>query len=126
MTSEEWIQLSAIILPIILPPLISLCVVWYKHMLQQLPQQKRDLVEQIVGTVVYAIEQQFDNTLKNPEKKQEATDRIKKILASLHINVTDELIDAMIEAAVYALNQTKNAPAVVVEQRSPVASTKTP
>src|SRR5436309_2241787 len=117
MTTEEWIQLAAIILSIILPPLISLCVVWYKKMVQQLPQQKRDLTQQIVGTVVHAVEQQLDDTAKKPEKKQEAMLLIRKILASLHIDVPDELIDTMIEAAVYAMNQTKNVP-VVVEQHS--------
>jgi LL-H family phage holin len=94
-------------------------------MVQKLPQQKRDLIEQIAGTVVPAIEQKFDNTVKNPEKKQEAVTMVKQILASLHINATDEIIDAVIEAAVFAMNQTKQAP-VVVEQRSPLADAKTP
>lgn len=115
MTAEEWIQLAAIILPIILPPLISLCVVWYKHMVQQLPQQKRDLVQQIVNTVVHAVEQQLNDAAKSADKKQKAVSLIKEILASLHINVSDGLIDAMIEAAVYTMNQEKKAPPVVVE-----------
>jgi LL-H family phage holin len=121
MTTSEWLQLAAIVLPIILPPLISLCVVWYKNMVQKLPQQKRDIVDQVVRTVVYAVEQKLDDTASNPQKKQEAVTLVKQILASLHISATDEMIDAVIEAAVFTMNQEKQA-SVVVEQRSPVVS----
>jgi hypothetical protein len=41
MTSTQWFQLSIIILPITLLPLISLSAVLYQHLLQRLPQQKR-------------------------------------------------------------------------------------
>ena len=73
---------------------------------------------------MHAVEQKLDDTATNPEKKQEAVTLVKQILASLHINVTDEMIDAAIEAAVFAMNQTKSE-TVVVEKPEALATVKT-
>ncbi len=123
MASSQWFQLAIVILPILLPPLISLSAVLYQHLLQRLPQQKRDLIEQVVRTVVPAVEQTTKNVLSNKEKKQAALDMATKMLNNLHVQVSEDTLSTVIEAAVYAMNQTKSAPAIIT-QPSPLADAK--
>src|ERR1051326_8106866 len=92
MTSSQWFQLALVILPIVLPPLISLSAVLYQRMLQRLPQQKRDLVEEVVRTVVPAVEQTANSVMSSKEKKQEALDLATKMLNSLHIQVPEDTL----------------------------------
>jgi hypothetical protein len=123
MASSQWFQLAIVILPIILPPLISLSAVLYQHLMQRLPQQKRDLVEQVVRTVVPAVEQTSKDVLSNKEKKQTALDMATRMLSNLHVQVSEDTLSTVIEAAVYAMNQTKSAPAIIT-QSSPLAEAK--
>jgi Bacteriophage holin of superfamily 6 (Holin_LLH) len=116
-----WFQIAIVILPIILPPLTALAALVYQRMLQRLPAQKRAIVEQIVNTVVPAIEQTADVTMKNEDKKRAAMDLACSMLSHLNVNVAPEMLSGMIEATVFALNQSKNAN-VVVAQASPLAA----
>jgi hypothetical protein len=118
-----WFQIAIVLLPIVLPPLTALAALVYQRMLQGLPAQKRAIVEQIVGTVVPAIEQTADDTMSNPEKKKAAMDLASSMLGHLNLNVSPDMLSGMIEATVFALNQSKNAP-VVVTQASPLATNK--
>lgn len=124
MTSTQWFQLAIVILPIILPPLISLSAVLYQRLLQHLPQQKRALIEQVVRTAVPAVEQTADSFVSSKAKKQAAIDMATNMLNNLHIQVSEDTLSTLIEATVYAMNQTKSAPAII-SQPSPLASTKT-
>jgi hypothetical protein len=116
-----WFQIAIVILPLILPPLTALAALIYQRMLQSLPAQKRAIVEQIVGTVVPAIEQTADSTMSNPDKKKAAMDLASGMLGHLNLTVSPEMLSGMIEATVFALNQSKNAQ-VVVTQPSPLAN----
>ena len=116
-----WFQIAIVLLPIILPPLTALASLMYQRMLQRLPVQKRAIVEQIVNTVVPAIEQTADATMKNEDKKRAAMDLASNMLGHLNVSVAPEMLSGMIEAAVFALNQSKNAN-VVVTQSSPLAT----
>ena len=102
-------QLILLLVPILLPPIISLSVVLYQHLMQGLPQRKQALVQQVVNAVVPAVEQGTANALHGSDKKQAAMQMATAMLKSLHINVSQDMVSCMIEAAVYTLNQSKNA-----------------
>lgn len=118
-----WFQIAILLLPIVFPPLTALAALVYQRMLQGLPAQKRAIVEQVVNTVVPAIEQTADTTMSNPEKKKAAMDLASSMLGHLNVNVSSDMLSGMIEATVFALNQSKNAQ-VVVAQASPLATNK--
>jgi Bacteriophage holin of superfamily 6 (Holin_LLH) len=122
-TMPTWFQIAIVILPIVLPPLTAVAALVYQRMLQGLPAQKRAIVEQIVNTVVPAIEQTAASTVSNPEKKKAAMDLASSMLDHLNVSVPPEMLSGMIEATVFALNQSKNAQ-VVVAQASPLAANK--
>ena len=100
-------QLLLLLIPVLLPPIISLSVVLYQHLIQSLPQRKQALVQQVVNAVVPAVEQGATATLNSADKKQAAMQMATNMLKSLHVNVSPEVVSCMIEAAVYALNQSK-------------------
>ena len=81
-------------------------------------------MEQIVNTVVPAIEQTATDTMSSPQKKQAAMDLASDMLGHLNVRVSSDLLSGMIEATVFALNQSKNA-STVVTQASPLAASKT-
>ena len=119
-----WFQVALLLLPIVLPPLTALAALLYQRLLQRLPAQKRTIVEQIVNTVVPAIEQTATDTMSSPQKKQAAMDLASDMLGHLNVRVSPDLLSGMIEATVFALNQSKNA-STVVTQASPLAASKT-
>lgn len=102
-------QILLVVLPILLPPLISLSVTMYQHLIRRLPEQVRELVEEVVRIVVLAVEQTSTAVLDSPGKKQAAMKMATEILQSLHVPVSQEMLSAMIEATVFALNQSKDA-----------------
>ena len=101
------LQILLVVLPILLPPLISLSVAMYQRLIQRLPQQVRQLVEEVVHIVVLAVEQTTTTLLDSPAKKQAAMKMATEILQSMHVTVSQEMLSAMIEAAVFTLNQNK-------------------
>ena len=98
-------QIALVLLPVILPLLVSLSAVLYQHLLQHLPQKQRTEIDQVVQTVVAAIEQ-TSATLDGPAKKAAATAMATSLLAYLHISVPPQILSCLIEAAVYSLHQT--------------------
>jgi hypothetical protein len=118
---SPWFQIALAVLPVILPPLISFSALMYQRQLQRLPDNQRTRVEQIVRIVVPAIEQTANNIMTSPAKKQAAMDLATSMLNSLNIHVQPDTLSAMIEATVYAMNQSKNA-STVVTQPSPLAN----
>jgi hypothetical protein len=118
-----WFQIALVLLPIVLPPLTALAALLYQRLLQHLPAQKRAIVEQIANTVVPAIEQTATNTMSSPDKKKAAMDLASSMLDHLNVNVSPDMLSGMIEATVFALNQSKDASKVVV-QPSPLAESK--
>jgi hypothetical protein len=116
-------QLIILMIPIILPPLVALSAVLYQHLLQKVPEKKRELIEKVIGTVVTAIEQTAPAMVGNQEKKQAAMNMASEMLAHLNIKASPATLSTMIEAAVYTLNQSKGAQTNVV-QPSPLTQAK--
>ncbi|GHO52541.1 phage holin, LLH family [Ktedonobacter robiniae] len=98
-------QLLIVLLPIVLPPLISVSSVLYKKLVQNLPNQRRSMVELVVNSVVAAIEQTANDVTTSADKKQAAVTLVQQVLKELHIPASPTTISVMIEAAVYALKQ---------------------
>ncbi|HLI08002.1 MAG TPA: phage holin, LLH family [Ktedonobacteraceae bacterium] len=98
------VQIALLLLPIMLPLFISLSALLYQHLLQKLPEKRRAAVEQVVHTVVSAVEQ-ASTTLEGPAKKAAAMEMAGEMLAYLHICVPQEILSCLIEAAVYSLRQ---------------------
>lgn len=100
------------------PFLFALAAALFKWLITKLPKDRQAEMNQVVQTVVQGVEQQFGAGSSGPEKKQMAVNMINTILASLNITVEPALTNAMIEAAVYALNQSQsiNLPPVPVNQ----------
>ena len=73
--------------------------------LLELRRTKWDWVADIVDTVVRAVEQTLSDQLHGEDKKDEAVKWIRKLTYSAGIQLTDDQISAMIEAAVRAMNQ---------------------
>jgi hypothetical protein len=119
-----WFQITILVLPIILPPLTALSALAYQRLLQHLPAQKREIVEQIVRTVVPAIEQTATDAMDSPTKKAAAMNLAGKMLDNLNVDISPDMLSGMIEATVFALNQGKGASKVIV-QPSPLAESKT-
>ena len=116
-------QLIILVIPMVLPPLVALSAVLYQHLLQTVPEKKREMIEKVIGTVVTAIEQSAPAMVQNQEKKQAAMNMASEMLAHLHVNASPATLSAMIEAAVYALNQSKDAQTNVLHP-SPLPQTK--
>jgi hypothetical protein len=116
-------QLIILIIPFVLPPLVALSAVLYQHLLQRVPEKKRELIEKVIGTVVTAIEQTAPAVVGNQQKKQAAMNMASEMLAHLNIKASPATLSAMIEAAVYALNQRKDAQTKVLLS-SPLPQTK--
>ena len=98
-------QLLIVLLPIVLPPLISVSSVLYKKLVQNLPEQRRSIVEQVVNSVVAAIEQTANDVTSSSDKKQAAVTLVQQVLKELGIPASPTTISVMIEAAVYAIKQ---------------------
>lgn len=74
-----------------------------------LPHDKQQLVSNLAGMVVPAIEQQFPD-LGNPQKKIQAVNKVRYMLSALGIKgIPDNMIEIAIEAAVFAVKQQQNA-----------------
>ncbi len=110
-----WFQVALVLLPLVLPSLTALAALLYQRMLQHLPAQKRAIVEQIINTVVPAIEQTATDTMSSPEKKQAAMDLASSMLGHLNVSASPDMLSGMIEATVFALNQNKDASKVIVQ-----------
>lgn len=118
---SPWFQIALAVLPVILPPLISFSALMYQRQLQHLPENQRERAEQVVRIVVPAIEQTANNIMTSPAKKQAAMELASNMLNSLNVHVSPDTLSAMIEATVYAMNQSKNA-STVVTQPSPLSN----
>jgi Bacteriophage holin of superfamily 6 (Holin_LLH) len=116
-------QLIILIIPLVLPPLVALSAVLYQHLLQRVPEKKRELIEKVIGTVVTAIEQTAPAIVGNQEKKQAAMNMASEMLAHLNIKASPATLSAMIESSVYALNQSKDI-STNVAQPAPLTQTK--
>lgn len=103
MTETQIITIITALTPLY-PFLFALAAALFKWLIALLPQDRQAEVSQIIQTVVQGVEQTSTGK-SGPEKKQAAVGMVNTILSSLHITLSTTLVDAMIEAAVYAINQ---------------------
>lgn len=96
--------LVPLVVPVALPLLIALSVAGYQFFMQRSPANVHHLVNSVASTVVQSTEQYYDG-VNGASKKLAAERDIVAILSSLHINVSEELVNAALESAVYAMNQ---------------------
>jgi LL-H family phage holin len=89
------------------PFLFALAAVLFHRLVAKLPHNQQTLLNQIVQTAVNAVEQMAAGKT-GLEKKRMAIRMIGDILQSLHITASPSLIDALIESAVYGINQSKS------------------
>jgi len=96
--------------PYLVPVIIAACVTGvtgiYHWIIQRLPAQVHDRVNQVAQQVVAAIEQSHSQSA-GQDKKSAAVSQVNEILASLHMPAPAHLIDSAIESAVFTLNQFK-------------------
>lgn len=116
MTETQTITIITALIPLY-PFLFALAAVLFKWLVTQLPKNRQTEITQVVHMVVQGVEQ-LGAGKAGPEKKQMAVGMVNTILNSLHIPVSPALVDAMIEAAVYGINQSQpmNLPTVPVSQ----------
>lgn len=79
-------------------------VPWAKNAIDS---SKLATVAELISTAVKAAEQTITGTKTGAKKKAIVVRFIKEQLTAKNISISDEQIDALIEAAVYAMNQAK-------------------
>lgn len=103
MSDAQLITLASILFPFI----VSGCTYLYKKYVPPSRQAQLEHAKSVTRMVVAGVEQTCD-ALTGPNKKSEATRLITQLLAEAHIQVSPTLVDALIEQAVYAVNQGKD------------------
>jgi hypothetical protein len=116
MTETQAVTIITALTPLY-PFLFALAAVLFKWLIGRLPGNRQSEVTRIVQTVVQGVEQSGAGKT-GPEKKKMAVATMNTILSSLHITVSPTLADAMIEAAVYGINQSQpiSLPTIPVNQ----------
>lgn len=116
MTETQILTIITALTPLY-PFLFALAVALFKWLMTKLPKDRQAEINQVIQTVVQGVEQSGAGK-SGPEKKQMAVAMVSTILNSLHITVSPTLIDAMIEATVYTINQSQpvSLPTVPVNQ----------
>lgn len=77
---------------------------WIK---EKIEASKYAWISKWVGDAVQAMEQTIKASGSGPERKAKVVEFIKKLLIKKNISVSDEQLDTLIEAAVWALNNGK-------------------
>lgn len=116
MTETQVLTLITALTPVY-PFLFALAAVLFKWLMSILPKDRQAEVNRVVQIVVQGVEQSGADK-PGSEKKQIAVAIVNTILNNLRITVSPTLVDAMIEAAVYTINQSQpiNLPVVPVNQ----------
>jgi hypothetical protein len=115
-----WLQIVFALMPILLPIVAGLVATQYKKAVSTLPENQRAILDQVVRTVVPAVEQLSSAQLSGPGKKQMALEEAAKILQHIGVkSVNPAVLSSFIESAVYAINLGKSA-TTVVTQASPM------
>lgn len=100
MSQAQIYQLVILFFPIV----CGLVAAGVRFGISKLPETQQTRAQSIVTLVVHSVEQSA-STLSGPQKKAQAVRDIESILNALKISIPNTLIDTLIEAAVFALNQ---------------------
>jgi LL-H family phage holin len=103
--SDNTMQIIVRIIAVAICLLISGIVLPYIERLKDLKEM--DLITKTINMAVKAAEQTIKGSGKGQLKKAEVKDIVNAWLSKVGIKVSDELIDVIIEDAVYVMNSNK-------------------
>jgi hypothetical protein len=103
MNTDTTLQIAQTIVPLVITVAVPLLIRLWFAVDRNMPANVRQQVQSTSAIVAAAIEQKY-GSLSGDQKKTQAVSAVKLILDELHINAPDSLIDASIEAAVFAFN----------------------
>lgn len=104
--NDPFLQVLLVAIPVLLPPLIGVIVVFVKAQIAKLPPNARDFVQQVVSTAVLTVEQTASDQLNNVGKKQLAIKTVMEELAHWKTSVPESIVSNLIEEAVSFLPPT--------------------
>jgi hypothetical protein len=107
MNTDTTLQLVQTLVPLVITVAVPLLIRLWFAVDRTMPANVRHVVESTSAIVAAAIEQKY-GSLSGDQKKVQAVNAVKLILDELHINASESLIDASIEAAVFAFNASKS------------------
>jgi hypothetical protein len=107
MNTDTTLQLVQTLVPLVITVAVPLLIRLWFAVDRNMPANVRHVVESTSAIVAAAIEQKY-GSLSGDQKKVQAVNAVKLILDELHINASESLIDASIEAAVFAFNASKS------------------
>jgi Bacteriophage holin of superfamily 6 (Holin_LLH) len=107
MNTDTTLQLVQTLVPLVITVAVPLLIRLWFAVDRNMPANVRHVVESTSAIVAAAIEQKY-GSLSGDQKKVQAVSAVKLILDELHINAPESLIDASIEAAVFAFNASKS------------------
>lgn len=123
MTQEQYFQLFLVVLPFLLAAIIVPLAKW---LISKLPSEKQATATHLVQTAVNAVEQlaaKASASLTADQKKAMAIELANVLLKSAGIKLDQGVISTLIEAAVFALNQARQASATASAVITPIGST---
>src|SRR5216684_3141257 len=103
---SELVSILLIALPIVLPSLIALLTFLVKKAFEAMPSTARPIILDMASKAVTATEQVAADVLSNPEKKQMALARMQEQLDHVGLKVPVDVLNTLVEDAVYALKHT--------------------
>jgi hypothetical protein len=107
MNTDTTLQIVQTVVPLVITVAVPLLIRLWFAVDRNMPANVRHVVESTSAIVAAAIEQKY-GSLSGDQKKAQAVSAVKLILDELHVSAPDSLIDAAIEAAVFAFNASKS------------------
>lgn len=101
MSNEQIVALVVALMPLI----TMLAGVGYRYLISRLPESQRATTERIVASAVRSVEQFAADQLTGPEKRARALELIHSLLP----NADPQLVEMLLEEAVYLLPKNRAA-----------------
>lgn len=98
------IEQIVIVFQLVFPVLVAGVAVAYRFVISKLPASQRAQATEIVNHAVQAIEQ-TQASVPGPNRKVQAEALINGLLKSAGVKASPELVDVLIESAVFAVNK---------------------
>ena len=112
-------NMNNLVFNVLMALVVTICGIIARNLLPYLKAKKDEAMAQlrrtkwawaadIIDAVVHAVEQTVGQEIHGEEKKAVAIQYIKSMLAQAGIELSDEEISQLIEAAVHAMNEAQN------------------
>ena len=113
MINPVFLQIILVAIPILLPPLVGLVIVWINSQLAKLPANQRAFLSTIVSDAVLAVEQaEKSSGMGGVDKKALAMQFIEAELQHWGINVPASIVSTLVESVVKLINTPPATPVV--------------